>query len=400
MTVKGFQPRCKHADRLIILQVRLVDAEFLWTEPHSRRIKVKITIEKQLMKGTILQQAFVVLYKVQNLYCEDCHRGATSQTWNATVQVRQRVPHKRTFLFLEQLILRHNAHENTLSIKSERDGLDFFFKNRSHAVKFVDFLRSVVPVRSKTSKQLVSADLQNMTYNYKHTFCTEIVPLCKDDLVCLPTKLANSLGTLGNIALVWRVSTTVHVIDPLTLRTGEISGEKYYKSKAAGASAAASSKAPPPFKAVLSKKALREFIIMDVEPVVDAASINAAIQQKGARRRFKRKARRRRNFNLNAQDAPPANLAGGSKNVNDDSMGMDASGDWKSAGKKRKRGAGGQGFHGAMTSRAAGGKFQLALVTVARSSDLESGDPTVSSRRFTVKSHLGRILRVGDKVLG
>ena len=72
-----------------------MDAEFLWTEPHSRRVKVKLTIEKQVLTGTVLQQAFVVIYKIQNLHCEDCHRGATSQTWNATVQLRQRVSHKR-----------------------------------------------------------------------------------------------------------------------------------------------------------------------------------------------------------------------------------------------------------------------------------------------------------------
>lgn len=30
-------------------KVRLVDAGFIWTEPHSRRIKVKLTIQKEVM---------------------------------------------------------------------------------------------------------------------------------------------------------------------------------------------------------------------------------------------------------------------------------------------------------------------------------------------------------------
>ena len=30
------------------LQVRLVDAGFVWTEPHSKRIKVKLTIQKEV----------------------------------------------------------------------------------------------------------------------------------------------------------------------------------------------------------------------------------------------------------------------------------------------------------------------------------------------------------------
>jgi nonsense-mediated mRNA decay protein 3 len=29
-------------------KVRLVDASFIWTEPHSRRIKVKLTIQKEV----------------------------------------------------------------------------------------------------------------------------------------------------------------------------------------------------------------------------------------------------------------------------------------------------------------------------------------------------------------
>jgi len=30
------------------LQVRLVDAAFVWTEEHSRRVKVKLTIQKEV----------------------------------------------------------------------------------------------------------------------------------------------------------------------------------------------------------------------------------------------------------------------------------------------------------------------------------------------------------------
>ena len=29
-------------------QVRLVDAGFIWTEPHSKRVKVKLTIQKEV----------------------------------------------------------------------------------------------------------------------------------------------------------------------------------------------------------------------------------------------------------------------------------------------------------------------------------------------------------------
>lgn len=63
------------------------------------------------------------------------------------VQVRQKVSHKRTFLFLEQLILKHGAQKDTISVKEVKDGLDFFYAQRSHAIRMTEFLAGVVPTR-------------------------------------------------------------------------------------------------------------------------------------------------------------------------------------------------------------------------------------------------------------
>jgi nonsense-mediated mRNA decay protein 3 len=63
------------------------------------------------------------------------------------VQVRQKVDHKRTFLYLEQLILRHNADRDTLQVAEVKDGLNFFYASKQHALKMVDFLNGVAPVR-------------------------------------------------------------------------------------------------------------------------------------------------------------------------------------------------------------------------------------------------------------
>ena len=57
------------------------------------------------------------------------------------LQVRQHVAHKRTFLFLEQLILKHSADSQCVNIKDIHEGVDFFFGQRGHALKFVDFLQ-------------------------------------------------------------------------------------------------------------------------------------------------------------------------------------------------------------------------------------------------------------------
>jgi nonsense-mediated mRNA decay protein 3 len=106
-------------------RVKLIEAGFVWTEPHSRRIKVKLTIQKEVQNNTLLQQTFVVEFVVENLQCDDCKKTYTPHLWHSQVQLRQRVDHKRTFLFLEQTILKHNAAEKCINIKEMHDGLDF-----------------------------------------------------------------------------------------------------------------------------------------------------------------------------------------------------------------------------------------------------------------------------------
>ncbi len=191
--------------------------------------------------------------------------------------------HKRTFLFLEQLILKvryartpriahtcactsypppdhpkthtytlqHGAEEQAVGVKEAPDGLDFFYGNRSHALKMVDFLGSVVAIRSRSDKQLVSADHNNNTFNYKYTFMVEIVPVCKEDLVCLPHKVYSALGGLGPLLLCVRVSNQLTLLDVCTLRAAHVDATAYYRA---------------PYRPLLSSKALTEFIVLDVEP--------------------------------------------------------------------------------------------------------------------------------------
>ena len=70
------------------MQVKLVDAGFIWTEPHSRRLKTKLTVQSEVFNGAILQQTFVVEYVVETHMCPDCSRAAANpNTWTAVVQV-------------------------------------------------------------------------------------------------------------------------------------------------------------------------------------------------------------------------------------------------------------------------------------------------------------------------
>ena len=68
--------------------MKLVDAGFIWTEPHSRRLKVKVTVQAEVFNGAILQQSFVVEYVIETHMCPDCEKqNANPNTWIAAVQV-------------------------------------------------------------------------------------------------------------------------------------------------------------------------------------------------------------------------------------------------------------------------------------------------------------------------
>lgn len=234
-------------------RVKLVDANFIWTEPHSMRLKVKLTVQAEVMNGAILQQSFVVEFVVERHMCPACNRqNANPNAWIACVQVRQHVAHKRTFFFLEQLILKHSVDESCVNVKNIHEGVDFYFSSRAHANKFVDFLQSVVPVRHRSDKQLVSHDIHTSNYNYKYTFSVEIAPLCKDDLVCLPPKVATSYGGIGPVVLCIRVTNSLTMIDTRTLQTAVIEAPAYWRS---------------PFRSIMTSRQMTEFIVLDIEPV-------------------------------------------------------------------------------------------------------------------------------------
>lgn len=233
-------------------KVKLVDAAFIWTEPHSRRIKIKITVQGEAMMNVMIQQTCQIEYYVRAMQCPECARSFTANTWTAKVQIRQKVPHKRTFLYLEQMILKHKAHMDTISIEEVKDGLDFFYGQKSHAIKMVDFLQSNIPIKYKNSRELISKDTHSDVSTYKFTYSVEIVPICKDDLVVLPKKVAKSLGNISRFVLCSKISNTVQFMDPMTLQTSEMSSQIYWRN---------------PFLSLADSSQLVEFIVLDVEPI-------------------------------------------------------------------------------------------------------------------------------------
>eukprot|EP00934_Nitzschia_sp_Nitz4_P004800 Nitzschia sp. Nitz4//scaffold112_size70979//1580//3463//NITZ4_005889-RA/size70979-snap-gene-0.125-mRNA-1//1//CDS//3329533226//4790//frame0 len=236
-------------------RVRLVDASWIWTEPHSMRLKVRLTIQKEVELGTILQQSFTVVFIVRNQQCIECQSEYRTGSWKSLVQVRQRVAHKRTFLFLEQLILKNGAHRGCLSIEVFRDGMDFYFPDKGKAARFISFLENVVPTKMKTSKKLIGTDDKSNISNYKYTNYIEIVPICKDDLLYLPVKLARNLGNISRLVIVKNISNLIHLLDPLTGQQAAMSAEQYWRE---------------PLRPVITaaRSRMTRFVVLGKEPVV------------------------------------------------------------------------------------------------------------------------------------
>ncbi|WOG82842.1 hypothetical protein DCAR_0102010 [Daucus carota subsp. sativus] len=243
-------------------KVKLVDAGFIWTEPHSKRLKVKLRVQKEVLNGAVLEQTCTVEYVVQDQMCESCTRvQANPDQWVAAVQLRQHVSHRRTFFFLEQLILKHDAAARAIRITQMDQGIDFFFANRSHGVKFVEFLGKVVPVKSRSDKQLVSHDTKSNNYNYKHTFSVELCPICREDLICLPPKVSASLGHLGPLVICTKVSNNIILLDPFTLRHCFLDADQYWRSA---------------FKSLLSSRQLIEYIVLDIESCASEVTVGGS----------------------------------------------------------------------------------------------------------------------------
>jgi nonsense-mediated mRNA decay protein 3 len=245
-------------------KVKLVDAKFLWTEPHSRRLKVKLTIQKEVFNGTVLQQSLVIDFIVRNQQCDACQKSYTLHSWSAVVQVRQKVNHKRTMMFLEQLILKHRMHEKCLNVKEVTDGIDFFFAAKNQAMRFVDFVKNVAPVKYFTSERLITHDMKSNIFNYKYSFSIDIPPICREDLVCLPHKLSRQMGGIGPLVLCTKINAKLYFIDPTTLQESEMTKEVYWKHQ---------------FDSLMDTQRLVQYTVLDVEPTRDKQHVKHSKHQ-------------------------------------------------------------------------------------------------------------------------
>lgn len=55
-------------------RAKIIGASFIWTEPHSKRIKLKVTIEKEIADHTKVEQTFITEFTEIYMQCDDCKK--------------------------------------------------------------------------------------------------------------------------------------------------------------------------------------------------------------------------------------------------------------------------------------------------------------------------------------
>ncbi|KAM0686755.1 ribosome-binding protein [Conglomerata obtusa] len=229
-----------------LLKYRLIDSDFVYTEEHSKQLEITVKLGQDN-----IEQSVNIKYRIRNRQCPDCQKIEAKQYWTSIVQVRQRVQHKRTLLYLEQILLKSEAFKDATNIKERRDGMDFYYQNKVPAIRMVNFIQSAMMSRLVTSERLISEDKKSNTAKYKFSYSIEIVPICRDDCVMVSERIAQKYG-IGRINIVLKVNTNFIMIDPLSMKITEIDARNYWGYQ-------------DEFKVLMSSKSLKKFRINEIE---------------------------------------------------------------------------------------------------------------------------------------
>lgn len=231
-------------------RLKLVDASFIWTESHSKRLRVKVTVRAELEGGLELEQQAVVEYVLRGGQCRACERLASKQLWKACVQLRQKAPNARVLHYLEQVVLQGGVATGASEIKPVKGGIDFFFLSRHPAEKLVAYLGTYAMTRVKASKTLITHNEKAGTANIRLTWAVEVAPICKDDLVLLPRGTAAGLGLPSPLCVVAKTGTRMLLVHPQSARSACLSETAFWKA---------------PFRPILSRRSAKQFAVLDVE---------------------------------------------------------------------------------------------------------------------------------------
>ena len=255
-------------------KIKIIDSNFIYTEPHSKVIKIKITIQKEIEKN-ILSQDLIIEFKEKWNLCRDCQKLQTPHTWASCVQIRQRVPHKKTMLYLEQIILKNKMEKSSLYFEEANDGFDFFFSTRRAGEIFSNWIATVVPSKITYTKKYVSLSTSTFTY------LVDVANVAKYDLFLLDKESYKKLGGIGPLLICTRLSSRTIFEDPRTFNHLYLDGNTFFKYK---------------FNKFCNSNQLTEFLVLDVyeEIVYNFGSMNNN-KNSGKNDKKKKKGKKKKN---------------------------------------------------------------------------------------------------------
>ncbi|KAJ7439864.1 RNA binding protein [Mycena latifolia] len=177
---------------------------------------------------------FELEYLVQHGQCPDCASWPQKYVERRFVQVRQKCPSKRTFLFLEQLILKHGAQKDTIAVKEVKAGLDFILQSAEpRHQRWWNSCRASYNLSHPSNCCPQTRTLN--TANYKFPYSVE----------------ARQMEQHQPLASLLRVGNSLQLMDPTTLQAADISSAAYWRT---------------PFESLATVSDLVEFTVLDVEP--------------------------------------------------------------------------------------------------------------------------------------
>lgn len=231
-------------------EMQVKDSHFLYTEPHSRRIRISLTVE-QPYNNTTLRQTLIITFVVQLQQCPDCCEAATPREhWISNVQVREAGKHKRTLFWLEQQILNYRAHSSATSVERKHDGIDFHFASEALAENFIRFLKSKLPIKVEKSNKLMGEDIQSSIQDRRYSISARVPPINRQELVLLPPFFVSKTGNQCFIAICFKMSKKIKLVDPVTCKVISIDGPTYWANE---------------FQTLLNLSSLKKFVVVSIE---------------------------------------------------------------------------------------------------------------------------------------
>jgi len=85
-----------------------------------------------------------------------------------------------------------------------------------------------MPIKIDMGKELVSFNEQNNEYRYKTNYSVQIAPLNKDELCAISKKTCQKLGIATGMYLCWKVTTYIHLLNPLNMNRIDLIASKYF----------------------------------------------------------------------------------------------------------------------------------------------------------------------------